>query len=61
MRGKSFEVKAANPAEAAKRDLEARQVAVKWLKESLKRQGRKLPVSDELLDRADLSKLGTGK
>ncbi len=54
---RSFRITPADPAKAAARDLKARKIAVKWLKERLAREGRKLPVANELLSRADISKL----
>jgi hypothetical protein len=57
MADKSFRIAPSDPVEAAKRELKARRIAVTWLRDQYKRQGRDLEVTDDLLGRVDVSKI----
>jgi virulence factor Mce-like protein len=53
----SFRVTPGDPAAAAARTAKAQTAAVKWLREQLRRQGRDIPVVDDLLSKAELPRI----
>ena len=53
----TFKIEAKDPAAAAARSAKAQEIAVEWLRRSLKQQGRDIPVVDDLLSKVDIPKI----